>query len=142
MPGPQHILIVEDDVSAQEYFTSRIRRDFPGIQVTLAGTLAQAKVVLATERIDAMLIDPGLPDSQGFATFKILIELAPYAAVVGMTGYVDPEVKRQTLAQGAQGYYDKFELMVDWQKLALLKQLRAEVEAEHGGDSADRPQID
>lgn len=142
--GPQYILIVEDDEAMQSYFRYRLERDFPGSTIIVASTLAEAKVKLSQEPIDAMLIDPGLPDSYGYQTIKTLMEAAPGVAAVGMTGSVEGAVKRQALADGAQGFYDKWDLMKDWERLQLFRQFRAEVEAEagYGSDSTDRCESD
>jgi DNA-binding NarL/FixJ family response regulator len=137
MSGPQHMLIVEDDPAAQEYFRYRVQRDFPGIQVSIAGTLATAKAALATLPIDCMLIDPGLPDSSGYYTIKALMIAAPTVAAAIMTGYVKDGDKQRALANGAVAYYDKFELMTDWERIQLLHQFRAEAQAE-AAESAER----
>jgi DNA-binding response OmpR family regulator len=62
------ILMLED----QEYFASLIKGQLEGFSVTVVNTLAEAKSALNTQSFDIMLVDLGLPDSQGIDTLKSL----------------------------------------------------------------------
>jgi DNA-binding response OmpR family regulator len=70
---------------------------------TLAKGLAQVK----RGGFDAVLLDLGLPDSQGLATLRSVRSLDPDVPVVVLTGLHDEETALQALRDGAQDYLVK-----------------------------------
>lgn len=62
-PAP-HLLVVDDDVEVaaliRRYFTAQ------GFRVSAVGNGAQMREILATETVDLVLLDLGLPDEDGF----------------------------------------------------------------------------
>lgn len=58
-------LIVEDLPEARAWLTTALDEAFPGIQITTATTLADARQALRTQMPEIALIDIGLPDGSG-----------------------------------------------------------------------------
>lgn len=57
--------------------------------------------------IDIVLLDLGLPDSQGLDTLKFINQLIPNTPIVILTGLEDEEIATTAVAQGAQDYFVK-----------------------------------
>ena len=85
--------------------TQRVRIEFQ--HVDRVGLALQR---LATEEYDLVLLDLGLPDSQGLATFDLVHTRAPNQAIVVMTGYDDETAALEALDRGAQDYLFKTEI--------------------------------
>ena len=69
--------------------------------------LDQALAKLASEQIDVVLADLGLPDSQGLDTLKQLRGAFPELPVIVMSGMSDENVAVQAVQEGAQDYIVK-----------------------------------
>lgn len=72
--------------------------------------LADACDVLRQQHIDIVLLDLGLPDSQGVDTFLKLHAACPGAPVVVLTGLEDTKVGTRAMQNGAQDYLVKREI--------------------------------
>ena len=70
-------------------------------------TLELAKKFLSDIGSDFVLLDLGLPDSQGIATFRELHTLYPHVPIVVFTGFDDDETGVIALREGAQDYLVK-----------------------------------
>lgn len=108
MSQPNLLLIVEDD---------------PGLQKQLKWSLDQYEIVLASNRAEAIAalrrympavvtLDLGLPPdptnaSEGLATLKEILELAPHTKVIVVTGNDDRNHAITAVAQGAYDFYQK-----------------------------------
>jgi len=68
---------------------------------------------LAAEDIDVVLLDLGLPDSQGLDTLTALVDAHPTMPIVVLTGLRDREVGIEALRQGAEEYLVKDEINPD-----------------------------
>jgi signal transduction histidine kinase len=62
---------------------------------------------MADERFACVLMDLGLPDADGLAGMRRLLELAPTVPVVVLTGRDDDEVGLDAVKEGAQDYLVK-----------------------------------
>ena len=62
---------------------------------------------LAAGGIDVILLDLGLPDSQGFDTFSKVYAQSPQAPILLLTGLDDEALAVQAVQQGAQDYLVK-----------------------------------
>jgi signal transduction histidine kinase len=69
----------------------------------LSGALEQ----LAQERPDVLLLDLGLPESQGLDTLSRVLARAPQTPVVVLTGLDDQQLAYRAVAEGAQDYLVK-----------------------------------
>jgi len=86
--------------------------------------LSEALDVLVRERVDVVLLDLGLPDSQGLDTFASLRAVAPATPVVVLTGLDDIELSLRALREGAQDYLLKGQV----DEKMLMRSLRYAIE--------------
>jgi len=103
-----NVLMVEDNLVdaglLRELFQNQDRGD---IDLSNAGTMAEAELIVRTGTIDAVLLDLGLPDSKGLASLNSLRAFAPRVPVVVLTGLNDEALAIQALQEGAQDYLIK-----------------------------------
>jgi diguanylate cyclase (GGDEF)-like protein len=105
-----NLLVVEDDpVDA-----GIIRRvlEQPGLHqhVQCAPNLAAAKERLKGEHFDAVLLDLGLPDSNGLDAVTDMQAAAPELPIVVLSGNTDPELAVRSVDLGAEDYILKGQL--------------------------------
>jgi CheY-like chemotaxis protein len=120
------VLLVEDNPTdyalLQRALSGAPRRP---AELTHAGTLAEAIARLGETRFDLVLLDLGLPDSQGVETFAQLHAHAPNLPVLVLTSSEDEEeIGRAAVAQGAQDYLSKAEVQPPW----LVRSIRYALE--------------
>lgn len=72
-----------------------------------ADTLQKGLALVKRGGFDAVLLDLGLPDSQGLPTLRAVRQLDPDVPVVVLTGLDDEEAALQALRDGAQDYLVK-----------------------------------
>jgi PAS domain S-box-containing protein len=109
--GPEKIirvLLVEDSIAIGRQISiflnqSKVSR-FTMEQVKELKTAIDR---LKTETFDVILLDLGLPDSQGLDTFTQMREQAPSLPIVVFTGTSDEEQALEALRKGAQDYLVK-----------------------------------
>ncbi|GAB2479366.1 PP2C family protein-serine/threonine phosphatase [Jatrophihabitans fulvus] len=110
-PGTPAILLVEDDHGDAVLVQAALSEGgFPDDAVTWRRTFADALDVIETARPDCVLLDLGLPDADGFAAVRKMVEAAPQVAVVVLTGR-DEQYGVEALAAGAQDYLNKDTLL-------------------------------
>ncbi len=103
-----HVLLVEDnptDALLLEEALSQV----PAAHFKLQQTerLANALDCLRQNFFEVILVDLGLPDSQGLDTLVKIREQAPHTAIVVLTGLADEELGLKALQAGAQDYLVK-----------------------------------
>ncbi|MFJ8043343.1 PP2C family protein-serine/threonine phosphatase [Kitasatospora sp. NPDC096147] len=98
------VLLIEDD-DADALLVEELLLD-TGLrfELTVSTTLAEAKRLLTTRRIDCVLLDLHLPDAAGTAAVR---ELAPEHAVIVLTGLSEARAGTEAMAAGAQDYLVK-----------------------------------
>ncbi len=103
------LLLVEDDLGDQRLFQEQLRGGGLGPQVVTAGSAAEALTALGTnDEIDLVLLDLGLPDSQGLETVDRVTAGANGVPVIVLTGQSDdPELAVSALRRGAHDYLVK-----------------------------------
>lgn len=100
------VLLIEDDEAdallVQEYLSDA------GLDVSLTWerSLAEATPELETGPV-CVLLDLGLPDSTGFDGLRRVLDLAPEAAVLVLTGASDASLGIEAMTVGAQDYLVK-----------------------------------
>jgi two-component system cell cycle sensor histidine kinase/response regulator CckA len=100
-----HVLLVEDsptDAMLTETFLPPAR-----FQVRHASRLSEALQLLGPNGFNVVLLDLGLPDSQGLETLRALRARQPFIAIVVLTGHDDEELAIEALQNGAQDYLVK-----------------------------------
>lgn len=108
--GVQHnrIMVVEDDPGLRR----QLKWAFEGADVLLAEDRASAVETLRKHMPPVVLLDLGLPPdadgpSEGLATLKELVAIAPTAKVIVMTGQKEREYALKSISLGAYDYYQK-----------------------------------
>jgi len=119
------ILLVEDNAGDARLLREMIR-DAGGANVDLhhVPDLAHAFQSLESEGFDIILLDLGLPDSRGLATFQTVHERHPELPVVVLSGLDDEEVAVTAVQEGAQDYLVKKQISGG----SLLRAVRYAVE--------------
>ncbi|MBN1483875.1 MAG: response regulator [Chloroflexia bacterium] len=106
-----NILLVEDQPGdariLQEMLLEASEAPF---QLTCAARLDEAIDLLRQSKIDVILLDLNLPDSQGLDTVHSVYSQAPDIAIVVLTGLDDEDLARRTLQAGGQDYLVKGQL--------------------------------
>jgi len=103
------VLHIEDDAGEARLLEETLR----GLAVSSrwegvrADTLAKGLALVQRGGFDAVLLDLGLPDSQGLATLRAVRAADPDIPVVVLTGLEDEESALQALRDGAQDYLVK-----------------------------------
>jgi two-component system KDP operon response regulator KdpE len=110
------ILIVDDEPQIRRF----LRTGLPphGYECVEAGTAAEAMKVIARDRPDAIILDLGLPDEDGFSVITQVRSRA-FTPIVVLSARDDVEGKVKALEMGADDYVTKpFDMM---ELLARLK---------------------
>ena len=102
------VLLVEDSPSDAHLIQHGLRQGHgPRYEVTVAERLDTAMAKLREQKFDAVLLDLGLPDSAGMATFTRVQTEFPGLPIVIMTGADDETTGAEAIRQGAQDYLIK-----------------------------------
>jgi PAS domain S-box-containing protein len=112
---PIKVLLVEDNPGDVRL----IREMLKEVKTTLAALEETSSLTAAVERlakggIDAVLLDLGLPDSQGINTFLKIHDQFPGTPIVVLTGLIDERLGLQAVRQGAQDYLVKGQVHSQW----------------------------
>ena len=102
------VLLVEDDDGDALLVEELLLEVGAPVVVRRARSLNQAKGLLAGAA--CVLLDLGLPDSQGLNGLRQLLEVEPDAAVVVLTGDTNEHLGEQAVRAGAQDYLVKGEV--------------------------------
>lgn len=103
-----NVLIVEDDDLDAEATERMLRRSGEkDLSVTRVDTLVAGLTALQKQPESLVLLDLGLPDSQGLDTVRRVIVTAPKATVIVQTGMADDRMGIDALEAGAQDYLVK-----------------------------------
>jgi glycogen phosphorylase len=102
------ILLVEDDESVAQTMRELMKRLGSFVQETVrVGTLAGAMEAVSGSAFDVVILDLGLPDSQGLDTFLQLHGRIPRVPIVVSTGLDDENLAMKAVREGAQDYLVK-----------------------------------
>jgi two-component system NtrC family response regulator len=102
------LLIVEDDLGLQK----QLKWSFEAYQTVIAGNREEAIAALRRHMPSVVTLDLGLPPdaenaSEGIATLKEILELAPATKVIVVTGNDDRDNAIKAVAMGAYDFYQK-----------------------------------
>ena len=100
------ILLVEDN-EGDARLVREILRDRPEIDIHMVDRLSLGVEYLRSHETDVVLLDLGLPDSQGLDSLRTLSGAVPHVPVIVITGQDDEEIGRTAIRQGAQDYLVK-----------------------------------
>lgn len=103
LPGP--LLLVEDDPSMQIRMRAILHSlGYTDDAVQVAGSLAQARAVLADEPFALVLIDVGLPDGSGIDLIGELHARDPALPILVISAWSTEQIIVGALQRGATGY--------------------------------------
>lgn len=105
-PRALRLLLVEDDEGDAFLVRELLLDAGSGVELTRAGTLAEALSVLPGD-LDCVLLDLGLPDASGLDALSRVLSHAPSIAVLVLTGLADEHRGTEAVAAGAQDYLVK-----------------------------------
>jgi diguanylate cyclase (GGDEF)-like protein len=112
--APLRVLVVEDDPDIGFLVRRALSRSSAGkASVVVAGTLAEARAALETDEAPScVLLDLGLPDSEGLDGLVQLIAMRPSVPIVILTALDEDDLAVRAVQLGAQDYVVK--TSVDW----------------------------
>jgi two-component system, cell cycle sensor histidine kinase and response regulator CckA len=99
-------LLIEDN-PADAGRVREVLRKTPTIKLHIEDSFASAMEYIAAHRLDAVLLDLGLPDSHGLASLKSLIKDYPNLPIVVLTEDNDGKLAKDAIRLGAQDYLIK-----------------------------------
>jgi PAS domain S-box-containing protein len=102
-----NVLLVEDDLVYARVSSQAIAAVAPECLVVHVPALGPALDRLASARFDVVILDLGLPDSDGLATLDTLVRHSPLVPVVVAALPADEALSRAALRQGAQDWIVK-----------------------------------
>jgi signal transduction histidine kinase/DNA-binding response OmpR family regulator len=109
------IAIVDDDVSIREPL--RIFLESHNLAVAEAGSAEELRSLLGTGNIALILLDIGLPDTDGITLLPEITADYPGTAIVMLTGRAELEVALDCIRKGADDYLSK---PVQFQEILLV----------------------
>lgn len=104
------LLLIEDSASDAMIIEAHLRDSvFATATIHREASLSAGLERLEHSGYDGVLIDLGLPDSDGLATFVSVADVAGAAAVIVVTGLADARMAEEAVRFGAQDYLIKSE---------------------------------
>ncbi len=101
------ILVVEDNEADVLMLRESLATEGDRYEFIQVETLEEARKQVQSEEFALVLLDLGLPDSQGAQTFLTLHKEAPTVPFLVLTGRDDPELALEAVRAGAQDYFIK-----------------------------------
>ena len=103
------VLIVEDDVSTRDFFVDGVSRCAELRLVAAVGTCEEARLVMenATQVIDVLLTDLGLPDGNGLDLIRLAARVQPACEALVISMFGDEDSVLSSVEAGAVGYIQK-----------------------------------
>jgi signal transduction histidine kinase/DNA-binding response OmpR family regulator len=103
-----HILLVEDNAGDALLVREWLRdAGWRHGELIVADRVARARELLASTTVDVILLDLGLPDSDGVETVLQVNLAAPDVPIIVLTGFDDQKAALEALKAGAQDYLIK-----------------------------------
>ncbi len=107
MQTPIRIVLIEDDETIRAGYTYLLNKE-EGLYVINTYSSAEAAFrKIQEDNADVFLLDISLPGLSGIDAIDTLKEKAPYAQIIMLTVYEDPEMIFKALSRGASGYLTK-----------------------------------
>ena len=107
------ILLVEDDLGDADLTEELLLDSSVVFEIENATCLSEAADKINNETFDAILLDLGLPDSQGMETIRSIREVAQNIPIVVQTGNHDKQTGLDAIKEGAQDFVVKGETSGD-----------------------------
>lgn len=104
--GALRVALLEDDLLLRDRVLVPRLRDF-GFEVSGLETAAELFLHLKTQSADIVVLDVGLPDSDGFTVARQLRMESPSLGIVMLTGRGETPDRVRGLSEGADAYLSK-----------------------------------
>ena len=106
--GKVRVLLIEDDPGDADLLRVVLsdQRD-PSFEIEQVGTIQRGLEYLAKGSVEVVLLDLGLPDSQGMETFARVYTRFPGVPIVVLSGLEDESLALGAVRKGAQDYLIK-----------------------------------
>ncbi len=104
---PINVLLIEDDSEAAEIVKGLVNHEEALYRLEWVDHLQTGLNRLAEGGIDLVLLDFGLPDSEGLSTFIRTQEHSPSVAIIPLTATGDESLAVRAIQMGAQDYLFK-----------------------------------
>jgi signal transduction histidine kinase len=99
------VLLIEDSPPDAELLVEMLGGEEKGLRVARADSMAQAESYLKEScDADVILLDLGLPDSDGLDSLDRAVRAAPHLPIVVLTGLEDEALGVEAVRKGAQDY--------------------------------------
>jgi PAS domain S-box-containing protein len=123
-----HILLVEDNPGDAVLIREMLcdSKNCPS-DLTIADSLSSAFVLLSEHQFDLMLLDLGLPESQGIDTLQTVLQHHIPLPIVVITGFASDSAGLLAVQIGAQDYLIKGQIDTD----LLIRSIRYAIERFH-----------
>ncbi len=131
---PIKVLLVEDDAGSAEIVKALVGYDSDVFEVEWVANLSDGLSSLNDSNFDLVLLDFGLPDSEGLDTFLKLHERSPTVAIIPLTATGDESLALKAIQLGAQDYLFKGTIS----RQLLTKSMRYAVERKRGEEALRR----
>ena len=105
MSDTPNILIVDDDPLICDFLSVLLIGQ--GYEIEIGNNSRDALDIIAKKTFNLVLLDIGLPDSNGFKTMSHIIRSSPDTMVIMMTGAASIETAVEALKSGAYTYLTK-----------------------------------
>jgi PAS domain S-box-containing protein len=129
---PTRVLLIEDNSADVVLMRIALASDtLRSFELTTAEYLGAALVLLKDHSFDVILLDLGLPDTQGLETFTRLHQAHPHTPTVILSGLLDEALALQAVQAGAQDYLVKGLSSRD----TLSRAIRYAIERKRGEES-------
>ena len=108
-----NLLLVEDDPAYQRIINIVLAKSSHAVtyEIKTANNIAEAVECLNEQDFDVILLDLGLPDSDGTDSIKTIRKSCAEIPVIVLTGQTDEEVGLEAIKQGADEYFTKDETL-------------------------------
>jgi two-component system KDP operon response regulator KdpE len=101
-----NVLIVEDSIVSAAMIEARLQRKAPDMVIHIRKTLKGALEELKTFRVDLVVLDLGLPDSQPEETVLHIPKFKP-AKILATSASTNPDLAKAALSNGADDFMPK-----------------------------------
>ncbi len=105
------VLMIEDNLGDARLINEMIK-EVSGVTVKLEHSLRLSTALekIKQEKIDVVLLDLGLPDSNGLNSVTRIMEVSKTLPIVVLTGFEDDDIGMKAVKMGAQDYLIKLQI--------------------------------
>ncbi len=134
------LLLVEDNSLDVRLLREILKHAADKFALTEVGCMSEAESHLATNAVDIILLDLGLPDAQGLEGVQRVRAASPRTPLIVLTGCDDELVADQALQAGAQDFLVKGKIETPGLLRAIryaTQRMKAEVEMQKAQEEAE-----